>query len=592
MYRYIQRYLFCWLLLSLPFCAEAGNYGFTVVDEPFDLLAAQLDQLDQQRRLSSEHLPLVEQLTQRAEELSNPILRSRAIIWTVRCQQLELAADSCMTLLEQARAWTDAEHYPYDHAFVAYLMAGYNERLNRLYQAYLLLKDEVIPYFESIADSYRLLCAYHLMSYISRDIGDQDEALRYLNLAQQQNQRSGGYQGRIDFAHALMQTDSDSMAFYLNRAIQSDPDDVGIVAQAYMNLSNLVLERMVSTLPADEMRVLGDSALQLIDLGLKAVTEHGGQPMLEAMLLTNRAAAFHNLQQEDEALATCEQIERLSSDFQKESNALNIYRLKWYIYARKGDIKRAYQNLRLYQNAFEARTAQSRSTEIQRQQIREELHRQQEAMNQLRQEGELQKRAFFITLLILLVILLIIAVLAVIFYQQKRIRKIQNQELRNSLRQEVLIKNMQQQNFERDLKQKNCELSSSVLLLANKNEVLQQLSQITRQYSERGEIPVEYVKQLNQVIGESLKKDDEWDRFKIHFDQVHPGFFTTLKKRYPDLSENELKLCAYIRIGLRAKQIAEMLNVTADSVNTNRYRLRKKLQLEKNTNLDDFIRNL
>lgn len=168
----------------------------------------------------------------------------------------------------------------------------------------------------------------------------------------------------------------------------------------------------------------------------------------------------------------------------------------------------------------------------------------------------------------------------------------ENRELRNNLRQESLIHNMNLRNFKRDIKQKECEISSSTLLLANKNEVLQQISSITKKFSDNGKIPKEYVEQVNAVIGDSLRNDDEWQRFKLHFDSVHPEFFIKLKAKCSELTENDLRLCAYIRIGMRAKQIAEMLSVSPDSVNSNRYRLRKKLEISKGESLDDFIRNI
>ena len=71
---------------------------------------------------------------------------------------------------------------------------------------------------------------------------------------------------------------------------------------------------------------------------------------------------------------------------------------------------------------------------------------------------------------------------------------------------------------------------------------------------------------------------------------MHPGFFTKLKERYSELTENDLRLCAYLRIGLRTKEIATMLTVSPASINTARYRMRKKLNLAKDESLDDLIR--
>lgn len=195
---------------------------------------------------------------------------------------------------------------------------------------------------------------------------------------------------------------------------------------------------------------------------------------------------------------------------------------------------------------------------------------------------------------LLSIALIVFVGLTIIYYlrQRYRIRDIENKQLRENLRQEALIYSMNRKNFEDDLQQKACEISSNTLLLANKNEVLQQISDLTRRFSDEGSIPREYVKHVNAIIAGSLDNDDEWSRFKLHFDSVHPHFFVRLKELCPDLTENDLRLCAYISIGMRAKQIAEMLNVSPDSINSNRYRLRKKFGLLRGQSLDDYIRKV
>lgn len=85
---------------------------------------------------------------------------------------------------------------------------------------------------------------------------------------------------------------------------------------------------------------------------------------------------------------------------------------------------------------------------------------------------------------------------------------------------------------------------------------------------------------------------DYWQQFVGHFTQVNPHFFDNLKQKFPDLTANEIKLCAYIRIGMSSKQIAQMLNLSPESVNKNRYRLRKKLGMEKDEALDELIASL
>ncbi|MEA3446274.1 MAG: LuxR C-terminal-related transcriptional regulator, partial [Bacteroidota bacterium] len=94
------------------------------------------------------------------------------------------------------------------------------------------------------------------------------------------------------------------------------------------------------------------------------------------------------------------------------------------------------------------------------------------------------------------------------------------------------------------------------------------------------------------VIKDNIDSDNDWQQFKLHFEEVHIGFFDNLKTNYPGLTQNELKLCAYLRINLSSKEIAQMLHNTSDTINKSRYRLRKKLNLSNEDDLIEFIRNV
>ena len=86
-----------------------------------------------------------------------------------------------------------------------------------------------------------------------------------------------------------------------------------------------------------------------------------------------------------------------------------------------------------------------------------------------------------------------------------------------------------------------------------------------------------------------MRIDQDWENFKIMFEQVHEGFFVRLKASYPDLGNAELKLCALLRLNLNLKESSQILGISSDSVKTARSRLRKKLQLSQEDNLVDFM---
>ena len=83
--------------------------------------------------------------------------------------------------------------------------------------------------------------------------------------------------------------------------------------------------------------------------------------------------------------------------------------------------------------------------------------------------------------------------------------------------------------------------------------------------------------------------DNSWDTFRMHFDEVHPDFFNTLTSRHPTLSHKDLKLSAYLKMGLDNKQIAQLLNITPSSTRTALTRLKQKMGLEEEVNLRAMI---
>ncbi len=167
------------------------------------------------------------------------------------------------------------------------------------------------------------------------------------------------------------------------------------------------------------------------------------------------------------------------------------------------------------------------------------------------------------------------------------LKEIESQELTSQLESEKEIRRLQEEKTEQKIR----ELTSYTLLLSNKNNVLRSVKETAlKAKEEKDEGGYDKIKRL---IDTNLNMDsDYWEQFVGHFVQVAPHFFENLKKYCPHLTPNETKLCAYIRIGLSSKQIAQLLNLSQESVNKNRYRLRKKLNLEKDVDLDELISGL
>ena len=99
-------------------------------------------------------------------------------------------------------------------------------------------------------------------------------------------------------------------------------------------------------------------------------------------------------------------------------------------------------------------------------------------------------------------------------------------------------------------------------------------------------------KQKIEIIDKNLNNTDDWKLFSEAFNNADKGFIKKVKSIHPDLTPNDLRLCAYLRLNLPSKEIAPLLNISHRSVEVKRYRLRKKMNLDHKQNLTDYILNL
>ena len=136
------------------------------------------------------------------------------------------------------------------------------------------------------------------------------------------------------------------------------------------------------------------------------------------------------------------------------------------------------------------------------------------------------------------------------------------------------------------------EVAVKMMYLVKKNEfiasVSKQLKAINKNLNESGK------KELFQVIREleNMSEDDTWNEFEMRFKEIHEDFYTQLGQLFPNLTPNELRLCAFLKLNLSTKEISSITYQSPESIKTARYRLRKKLNLDRDSNLTSFLHSL
>ena len=172
--------------------------------------------------------------------------------------------------------------------------------------------------------------------------------------------------------------------------------------------------------------------------------------------------------------------------------------------------------------------------------------------------------------------------------EQKKLLYIHELE-RNKVESELV--SLRNQKLEADIHFKNSELASSAMHLVKKSELLTkikgELTQVMKKMD--NDHSVGELKKTIKSLSEDGKIDQEWENFAKHFDKVHSDFVVKLKEKHPAITGNEVKLCAYLRMNLSTKEIAQLMNISVRGVEISRYRLRKKLGISSEVGLFDYL---
>lgn len=155
------------------------------------------------------------------------------------------------------------------------------------------------------------------------------------------------------------------------------------------------------------------------------------------------------------------------------------------------------------------------------------------------------------------------------------------------------IVELEKEKLDKELKHKAQEMTSVMMSLSHKNETLltvkKELQNIVGLLPRTSADAKKAIAELQGKVTIDLKSDEVFDRVAEEFDLVHNDFIKRLRGRFPDLTNNEALMCAYLKMNLSTKEIAPLLNISVRGVETMRYRIRKKFGLEREENLTEFL---
>lgn len=405
--------------------------------------------------------------------------------------------------------------------------------------------------------------------------GDNDEAIRYMKKAYESSKQLPGHHAEasvlLELSRLYQNKESMDLALDANKQASS-------LADSFKNktLKVLALQNIASIY--EDMNDF-DKAQQQLWRALSLLEERNASASLVIDIKNKLAANYVDLENYQSAIEEAEDTYLRAMEagaFDLGLQSLNILKQVYKLTdtPSKGlEIQKKITALKdsIYQ-VEQTRQIAEMQTRYETRQKEKEI-----ALLQKEKEQEALLRNAFLAGLIL------IGIIGVLVYNRQRLKIKKNKtELENT--------RLKEQKLEQDLRFKNKQLTTHTLHLVQKNGMMKDLKEKVDGLLPTSDSDInKSLRKLEQMVDYSFNLDDDWEQFRLYFEEVHTDFFEALKNEFPELTTNELRLAALAKLNLSIKEMAAIMGITSNSVKTARYRLRKKLDLETEENLTEFL---
>lgn len=381
--------------------------------------------------------------------------------------------------------------------------------------------------------------------------------------------------------------DSAEMFYLKGLAVTKKLNKMDDLAGSYLNIGNLYCRKG----QFEKGKANFDTALAIFtDLGMEAN---------KAIVYNSYSTMYGVLGEQDSSL----HYAKLSLNIGRKTN--NSRRIKTSLYR----IAAAYDKMGYYKKSLEyakkfifyndSVTSAETRAKVAELEAKYEAAKKERNIIRLRAERKAQKDKE-VKLLIVFISIVIILVLVVIGVLQKRKKdkKIFEQKQLVSQKQKALTEaeleksKLKENELKNEIQYKSKQLTTHALNMMQKNTLMQEILDEIELLGKKGADYKNSFNKLKLLIKRNLRSEKDWELFKHYFEDVNKTFYEELAKINNDLTTNDLKLCALLKLNMNIKESASVLNIEPASVKTARYKLRKKLNLKPEEDLVEFIRRV
>ncbi|MBO6537023.1 MAG: tetratricopeptide repeat protein [Balneolaceae bacterium] len=392
--------------------------------------------------------------------------------------------------------------------------------------------------------------------------------------------RMGSLYDNIASAHLELENFELAEEFYLKALdLHTDNENVMSMASTQVNLA-LLYDRLQRR----------DRTVYFATLALNTAKEQNALIMESYAVRILGSVSYQNKDYQS-ALnyyqRSLEIANELEIPYEQKDSYLNLSR----IYEDLGDYKNAYEHYVQHKVFNDSLINQQSANKLAELRAEYETTEQQREIELLEKEQELQSARLISISSGLGSVLLVVLITALFFINKKRkeIELLEKDRIIADSKKRIAEEELANARLREENLQK--ELTNYALHIVEKNDFLEEVK------SEMNEIRTEIknsgvLKQINKLgskIYQNLMINKDREEFEIQVEQACDGFFKSLEQQYPNLTNQERRLAALLRLNLSSKEISGILNISPKSVDQSRYRLRKKLDLPKSENLGVFL---
>ncbi|MDD2965255.1 MAG: tetratricopeptide repeat protein [Bacteroidales bacterium] len=304
-------------------------------------------------------------------------------------------------------------------------------------------------------------------------------------------------------------------------------------------------------------------------------------PYQNANGLLNLAQVFSRQKRFDSAFFYLSEAEPIVHEQGDNLLLKNLYENYYELHYQKKEFEKALYYFQKYKGVQDTILGQEIQNRISFLNIRFETAKKGAENIRLKSELDLKRITQRRLVFLLIVISLLFMSLGIAFYF---FRKYQNQK-QTIMEQEALL-------LKERLEHSQKEIASKALRLASQNEMRIKMIETTNEVCQHLD---ETGKESLKAVVRNLKKSIDrgaWQEFETRFEQVHEAFFVQLNSRFPDLTPNDRRICAFLKLNMSTKDIALLTNRSPRSIESARYRLKKKLGLGAEDDILNFLQSI